>query len=479
MSGVIVKKMFWEDLPKWGKAGMGNEGSVNWGECSDLYCNFEYGDIKGSIRIIDYDKKSEKLTIEYLDKEFYIDAQGFKNCKLGRILETKTKMFKIEIGHIFKDDKRDMLITDREYRHTVSNKGNNKFYKYTCSICGWTEGWMVESSLVNGTGCPCCTNKKTVTGINDLYTTDHWMVELGVDEEFAKTHTKGSNKKSPLKCPDCGSVFKKQLYQIYENKSISCFCGDSISYPEKIMTSVLSQLKLNFKMQLNKSDFKWCGKYKYDFLIDDDIIVETHGLQHYKDSSGVYKRTLKEEQENDKFKERLALVNEIKEYIVIDCRYSDLEYIKNNILNSKLAKLYDLSNIDWSKVEEYAMSNLSKKACDLWNNSDSEVDTKAIAIIIGVSRATIVIWLKKWADLGLCSYDPTAQVYKSSSRLGKAKGKPVEIFKDDVSLGVFESCAELSRQSMDLFNVKLLKTSISDVASGKQKSCKGYKFKYV
>ena len=55
----------------------------------------------------------------------------------------------------------------------------------------------------------------------------------------------------------------------------------------------------------------------------------------------------------------------------------------------------------------------------------------------------------------------------------------VEIFKDNVSLGIFNNCKDLERQSEKLFGVKLLNSSISEVANGKRKQYKGFTFKYV
>ncbi|NGU31094.1 hypothetical protein G6Z34_13465 [Clostridium perfringens] len=55
----------------------------------------------------------------------------------------------------------------------------------------------------------------------------------------------------------------------------------------------------------------------------------------------------------------------------------------------------------------------------------------------------------------------------------------VEIFKDNKSLGVFESCSELERQSEKLFGVKLFQSNIGHVCLGRRKSHKGFTFKYV
>ena len=52
-------------------------------------------------------------------------------------------------------------------------------------------------------------------------------------------------------------------------------------------------------------------------------------------------------------------------------------------------------------------------------------------------------------------------------------------FKDGKSLGIFESCTELSKQSEKTFGIKLLCSAISSVCHGKQKTHRGYTFKYI
>ena len=77
---------------------------------------------------------------------------------------------------------------------------------------------------------------------------------------------------------------------------------------------------------------------------------------------------LKNQQENDKNKYELAINNGIKpsNYIVIDCRYSDLDFIKNNIINSRFNKIFDLSNIDWLKIGQDSEKSIVKEVCDYW-----------------------------------------------------------------------------------------------------------------
>lgn len=99
----------------------------------------------------------------------------------------------------------------------------------------------------------------------------------------------------------------------------------------------MANKKINF---IHDSTTSWSDTKRYDFYLPDhNIIIETHGEQHYDDKFISYGgRTLKEEQENDKYKEQIARDNGVKHYIVIGCRYSDNKWIKENILKSDLSK---------------------------------------------------------------------------------------------------------------------------------------------
>lgn len=413
----------------------------------------------------------------------------------------RTKNFKIKIGQTFRDDKRDIAITDRKYIQDKKER-NYKYYQYKCNKCGFDcskhwkaqdkkykeELWIEESHLLKGMGCSCCGgNQIVVEGINDIPTTASWMIKYfqGGYEE-AKKYTRNSGQKIYPICPDCGRIKSKniKINNIYMCKTINCTCSDKVSYPEKFVFSILEQLGLDFKTQLSKTNFKWCNKYRYDFyfeLNNEQYIIETHGKQHYEQTNRKNAKSLKEEQLNDKLKKELALSNGIKEenYIIVDCRESEMKYIKNNILNdNKLNQLFDLNNINWLKAEEFTCSNLVKIACT-YKKDNSKITTKDIGKIMGYQHCTIRNWLKKGAKIGWCVYNIKEEVNKNGVRAGKSRRKPVEIFKDGISLGEFESVMELERQSVALFGVILNNSAIARVCREELKQYKGFTFKYI
>ena len=481
-----TRKIFLEELPRRGKL-------IDWKNSIGYKIKFIYEDIKDEFEIIEYDKKYQKLKIKYNDNEYYILIGNLKKCKLGNILNKHTYNFKIEIGQTFKDNKRDLIIIDRKYKRKERKDGkikNEKLYKYHCNKCGFDCGkhyslkdkqykdelWIREDHLLHGVGCSCCGkgNQITIKGINDIATTHPWMIKYFVNVEDCYKYRYSSEEIVLCKCLQCGYEKEMDIFNLYKNGFSCSQCCDGISYPEKFMFNLLKQLRIDFVCQFGKTKSKWCNKYKYDFyfkLNNEEYIIETHGLQHYEENTN-FKMPLKEVKENDKDKKELAVENGIKpeNYIVIDCRYSELEFIKNNILHSRLNEIFDLNNIDWIKIGQDSEKSLVKEVCDYWH-LHNEINNEGLLIkdlsyIFKINPTTISRYLKTGTKIDLCNF------YSGSSR-------KVEIFKDGISLGIFKSCSELSRQSEKLFNIKLDYRSILFVATGKGQNYKGFTFRYV
>lgn len=211
-----------------------------------------------------------------------------------------------------------------------------------------------------------------------------------------------SRKNIYLKCPKCGEE-KCITPDLFVNKGISCKkCSDGISYPERFMYNLLKQLNIDFEYQYCP---KWIAPKRYDFYISSlNCIIETHGTQHYEEIHRNGARSLQEEQENDIFKKQFAIINGIDHdhYIVIDCRQSNMNWIRGNILKSKLAILFDLSKINWNKADEESQTSLVKKVCELWNSGIH--NSTNIGTILKLNRSTVNRYLNRGNGLGLCVY---------------------------------------------------------------------------
>lgn len=284
--------------------------------------------------------------------------------------------------------------------------------RFRCKIDGYI--FKTEpANVLGGSGCPVCAGRKVVTEINDLWTTHPELAKLLENHEDGYKYSFGTHKKLNFVCQICGKIKRCRPYQIYKNNKIifSCsFCSDGISYPEKFITSILEELNINFDKQLTSSTFKWVDRYRYDFYLSDyNMIIEVHGLQHYEECN-LTSRTLAEEQENDKLKKELALNNGINEYVIIDARYSNMEWIKGSIINSKLNKLFDLSNINWNKCDLESSSHLVELICKDWNNLK---DIDKLKDKYKLSIDTIRKYLVIGSNNNICTYNNDIDVIKN------------------------------------------------------------------
>lgn len=411
-----IRKVFLDELPKTSKG-------INWVDSVGHRVKFIYNDTKSAFNIVEYNKKEQKCLILYKAKEKWIHTSHIHSCKFGNIgLDVS---YKYNIGDIIKTKTGSIKILDQI--NVVNGKNSTRGYKYKCLVDGNNDE-IIEYKLKNSGGCNVCHGKKVLKGYNDLWTTHPNKASSLLNPEDGYKYSYGSHKKFNWKCSKCNNIIKNKPIDRIVNQGLSCpKCSDGISYPEKIMFNVLLQLNIKYKNRyspiwsknIKHNDIMLCGDKIYDFYINSiNSIVEVHGNQHYDLGFGTINnnnRNLQQEKENDILKKRIALNNEINNYIIIDARYSDLEYIKSSIINSKLAYLFDLRKINWIECEQYALNSFVKEACDLWHNGIKS--TKEISEIMGLSIPTIIKYLKKGNNLELCDYSIEKVLKTRNNRL--------------------------------------------------------------
>lgn len=92
------------------------------------------------------------------------------------------------------------------------------------------------------------------------------------------------------------------------------------------MSCLLDFLNVTY---IRDTTIPWSGDKRYDFYIEDmSLIIETHGVQYYLPEKAFNKDNARDEAVNDEYKKKLALDNGIKNYVELDCRNSDFNYIK-------------------------------------------------------------------------------------------------------------------------------------------------------
>lgn len=392
---------------------------IDWESSKGCVIPCVYKDDNLLIKIKDYKTIKSKLIIGNDDVDsFEISTGNLLKCKLGGFIRNIPN-YKYKVGQTLTTNTGLIRIIECKKQSLYGNAIENT-YKFECLKCGYSCGshmkggnvlkelWISEHSLDRGYGCSCCVGLVAVLGINTIWDTHRFLIDnFGLDEEFAKKYTFGTREKGKFICKSCNKVKEISPLRVIYSNSIGCICNSGY-YPEKFMDGILNQLDINFKTQLTKTDVEWCDKYRYDFYLHDyNMIIETHGMQHYRERSkqSNFKRTLQEEQLNDKLKRELALKNGIEHYIVVDCRYSELEYIRNSILKSELNELFDLSKIDWEKANLYAIfSNKKKEAWEYWNSENNNKNISKLANKLKLKNDTIRRYLRLGDKLGMCEY---------------------------------------------------------------------------
>lgn len=330
------------------------------------------------------------------------------------------------------------------------------------TVCG-TEYYVIPNHFLNGCRCPvCCPSpQKVVIGINSMWDTNPELAKMLANTDDGYKYTQQSMAKVDWKCPDCGFIIKNKTISNIKNQGLSCpMCGDGISYPNRLMLSLLNKLDVKFERE---KSFDWCkyrienklvqGRYDFYFIHNNqEYIIEMDGEWHFTDNT-LNGQTKEVSYLIDMEKDRLAKEHSIC-VIRIDCKESKLNYIQDKIINSHLNIIFNLSDIDWQECNRMSLTSLKIKASNLWNEKH---DINIIAEIMRINRLTVIQWLKLCSSLGVCDYNHELECQK---RLLKKCRKVLCIETNEI----FDSIVEASKR----YNVD--KSHISYCCQGKLKS---------
>lgn len=378
-----------------------------------------------TLHVNSYNSKAGTLNITFIDIRRTLDLyiSTVRDLKFSNILRVERTVehyyYKYNVSDIITSKKSNLRILEKVLIYNNDNT-NTKAYRYLCLNCYYI-GVITEKSLTRGSSCSVCSGKTVVTGINDINTTHPELSKYFCDNTIPLKNSYSIRKAFDVKCPNCGQI-KHMRPRTIGTTGFACpKCGDGKSYPAKFLMSVLDQLNLEYDPEYYPP---WIENIKdlvrlYDIYLPIlNCIIEIHGPQHtiysfHIKSSTRRPRTLEEEKANDKLKEDLAAKNNISHYITIDAKKSELDWMKNSILNSELSNLISLENVDWKKCSADAMDTLVKDACNLWMQ---DLGITAICKMLHLSRKTVRIYLKKGAELDLCNYNPKDAMKESKLR---------------------------------------------------------------
>lgn len=367
--------------------------------------------------------------------------------------------FKYEIGQTLLDSKRNITIINRKYIKNDDEKFGYLRYQIKCNICGYSsegynfndkshryvnEYWAIESNIAKGKGCPCCANKAIVYGINDITTTDNWMVKYfqGGYEE-AKLYMSGSTHRIYPVCPDCNSIktTSNSIRDIKRHNGIACSCQDGISYPNKFAYALFKQISNQLNIYINEYSPTWIGQRRFDNYFEINgkkyIVEMDGGLGHGKLKYGCSKDVINIESiKNDLEKDQLANAHGIT-VIRINSDISDGEYLKYKMCE-KLHNILNLNDVNWNDIFEFSEKNLVKMVCDYYNNTHES--TYYMETNLGIDRTTISKYLKRGNKIGWCNYKNHIEKKNDNVKLIS------EILNKNKDITVLEICKNLNHE---------------------------------
>lgn len=466
-----TRKIFLDELPRKGKFNR-----INWVDSVGCSIKFIYDDIEGIFKIISYNCKNGKVEICYKENNYNLQLPNLINCKLGVIIGKINTKFKYKIG--------DLVNSKIKITKPIKTMDNKRAYEYKCIECG-NEDTILESVIDLGCSCNvcCATPKKIIYGINSLEDTHPWVVSYLKNPNDAKTYSKGTQKKIEFVCKECGQTKMLSPHTFIKNGIMCGRCGDGKSFPNKIMFSVLQQLKIKFD---SEKQFKWCEfkKYKsekiqkgyYDFYFEKDCnkyIVEMDGeMGHGKDTTF---KTGKETIYIDNIKDKLANKHNIE--VIRIYSPDNFEIIKQNILDSKLNILFNLDKISWETCLKYSSKSLVFVAIDYLNKNKTLTE---ISDIMKICKPTLRKYFKLGKEMGLCDYENSIS-YKRQQNLNRvnSKNKFSKTLICFNNLKLYKSLIRCEESSKKDLGIKIGKTGIWSVCNNKQKDIYGFKFKYI
>lgn len=320
------------------------------------------------------------------DKEGY--ASNSKFHVIGKINPYSTE----NIKQYLKDNNKKFVLKEAELYVSPKHK-----LKLTCSVCGQD---FLASWVSIKIGCVCgCESGQKVSHLNCLSAKRPDLIKYLINESDGLSYTAHSSKRIDVACPIC--KFKKSMViNTLSRTGFSCgVCNDGFSIPNKFSYAVLMQLGISFQ---SEKVFEWSDLKRYDIYIESmSTIIECHGEQHYKEN-GCFNTKLAYIENNDKYKMELALKNGILNYIIVDCRRSDLDWLKENFITQLSIMNIDMSGVNWEAVFLSCKTSIMSSVINRWNNKLKTETKKDIAREFGLHISTISDYIKIGISTGIC-----------------------------------------------------------------------------
>ena len=285
-----------------------------------------------------------------------------------------------------------------------------------------------ESSLTAGQGCPYTSGNK-VYEKTSIYSIER-LREYIVNVEESKTIGKNSKKKIEVRCPSCNDIEDVTVRRFVKGNVYCSKCSSNTSYPELFFSAYLEVKGVEYEYQYQLDD----SLRRFDFYIPSkNIVVETHGEQHYKENSAWYDRS----NESDAEKRIYCKENNIT-LIELDCSKSNFKFIQNQINNDKF--LDDITKSEEKEMLKIIEKNKRHPVEDIINFYETGLSVKEVSDKLSVSEHIVYKVLKtnnvKYRPPGkrvrcLNTGEVFDSIEKAAKWCGLVKGGSITLYCDD------------------------------------------------
>ena len=392
----------------------------------------------------------------YINENRWIDFSELPR----RLYGSKTRIdWKNSVGYVlpFKYDQIESFLTICDYE---IDRAKNRYYVYI-----YIENYLPEATRISTAELSRFELHRFLR--HKIADYAPWMQQYLSNPTDAYRYCYCSNMHIDTKCPICGYVVKKQPSNMYYRGFKCDMCGVGISFPNRLMRALLTQLNVPFIPEVGvRHGFPWMDKYLYDFYF-----IDTNGQSVLIEMDGGFHR-YEEQQQIDALKDRLAKANNTR-LIRIDCMYQDCDkfaYIKDHIINSELYDILPLNTVDWEQCLVGAQTNVFLQVCEMYDNGESVSD---ISDCVKLSTTTIHKYLKQGYTIGVC------KLYNTVDGRRRRKMKYIAQTNGDIVVRVFRNANELEELSNLLYGVHFQRHNIWAVCRGVMGSYCGLTFRYI
>ena len=272
-------------------------------------------------------------------------------------------------------------------------KNEDTVIKVKCNDCGNVFNTTYKSIKNKKKGCKTCQYNKARKN-NECFKKE---IEKKYNGRITPlTEYSGIYDRIKFRCNICGNIWENTPNAVLYS-GIGCHnCSSGVSYPNKFMKNLLLSLgdkisSIEEEVPLKRINSEWVGNHKFDFIVNNNIVIEMDGGFHknYKDI----------DIKKDEFAKKYGF-----KVIRIDSNYTGInnrfKTIKNNVISSELYNILNLANIsndEWEAIDKKSSFWYAKDIYDYYvlNNKPT---FKEIGKIFGKHRNTISKIIKRYGN---------------------------------------------------------------------------------